>query len=110
MSMGGGTETVRKFYRIANASESAALSNFLSVDVDHVKGNLATDTKAANHFYRGSDNSWGPIESNLDVPRRITDNIIVDAILADEQERQNIVDLHVIKGPAGHGNRLHYVE
>ena len=102
-TLGGGTESVRTFYRVSNASESEGLKLFLSSDVDHVRSGMPTHAKDPKHFYIGADSGWGPIESNLDVRRRITDNIIVDAILRDEKDRQRLVDLHVIKGPAGHG-------
>ncbi|MBI3089661.1 MAG: SIR2 family protein [Candidatus Tectomicrobia bacterium] len=103
VSLGGGTESVRTFQKISGASESEGLRLFLSADVDHVRSGMATSGKEPKHFYIGADTGWRPIESDLDVRRRITDNIIVDAILADEKDRQRLVDLHVIKGPAGHG-------
>ena len=103
VSLGGGTESIRKFYRVPDALESEGLKLFLSSDVDHVRSGMPTHAKEPRHFYIGADSGWGPIESYLDVPRRITDNIIVDAILRDEKDRQRLVDLHIIKGPAGHG-------
>ena len=101
--IGGGTESIRKFFRVPNPSESEPLKLFLSSDVDHVRTGMATLGTNPKDFYIGADNTWGPIEANLDVRRRITDNIVVDAILTDEQDRRSLVDLHVLKGPAGHG-------
>ena len=103
VSLGGGQETVRKHYTISNPVESNSLRQFLASDVDHVRLGMATLGKEAKEFYLGADTGWGPISADLDVRRRITDNIIVDAILADEKDRQRLVDLHVLKGPAGHG-------
>lgn len=102
-TLGGGAETVRNFYRVAGASESDVLSYFLTTDVDHVRLGIASAGGTPKQFYTGYDNGWGPIEGELDVRRRVTDNILVDAILAEESERQSLVDLHVLKGPAGHG-------
>ena len=99
----GDGDSVRVFYRVSRATTSPVLKSFLSSDVDHVCSGMATSTSSPRQFYRGADTGWGPIESQLDVRRRITDNILVDAILADEAERQRLVDLHVIKGAAGHG-------
>ena len=104
--MGGGTESVRSFYKVAGASESEALKQFLDSDSDHVRTGIATSGKKPNEFYIGADPGWGPIESDLDVVRSVTDNIVVDAILADEKDRRSLVDLHVIKGPAGHGKTV----
>ena len=103
LSIGGGQETVRTFYSIANPTESNTLKHFLANDVDHVRLGMATLGVEAKQFYLGADTGWGPIAAELDVRRRITDNIIVDAILADERDRHRVVDLHVLKGPAGHG-------
>ena len=103
ISLGGGTESVRTFYRVPRASESDVLKMFLSADADHVRSGMAATGTTARRFYIGADTGWAPIESNLDIPRRITDSVIVDAILTDERDRRSPVDLHVIKGPAGHG-------
>ena len=102
-TLGGGKESIRTFYRVSSASETEGLKLFLSSDVDHVRSDLPTHAKEPGNFYIGADSGWGPIESELDVRRRITDNIIVDAILRDEKDRQRLIDLHVIKGPAGQG-------
>lgn len=99
----GGSETVRTFYQVSGASESDVLSLFLASDVEHVRTGMATSGGRPQQFYTGYDSSWGPIEAELDVRRKVTDNILVDAILTDESERQAIVDLHVLKGPGGHG-------
>ena len=102
-SFGPATDSVRGSYKVYNLPESQELKLFLSTDVDHVRPGMATTAPDPKLFYIGADTGWGPIESELDVRRRITDSIIVDTILEDERERQRIVDLHVIKGPAGHG-------
>ena len=102
-SLGGGQESVRIHYTIANPTESNSLKHFLANDVDHVRLGMATLGMEPKKFYLGADTGWGPISADLDVRRRITDNIVVDAILADETERHRLVDFHVLKGPAGHG-------
>ena len=103
ISLGGGTQSVRNFYKVSRPNESERLRLFLSQDVDHVRPNIATSVKRPEDFYVGADPGWGPIEADLDVPRAISDNVVSDAILEDEHQRQRVVDLHVVKGPAGHG-------
>ncbi len=105
-SIGGGTSTLRSHYRVANAPETAALGYFLSADVDHVRKDLPIGELVAKEFYRGGDNSWAPISAGLDVPRAVTDSLIVDAILASEDERPGAVDLFAVKGPAGNGKTI----
>ena len=103
VAIGGGSETVRTFYKVSAASESDVLKEFLSNDAEHVRPGMATAGTKPHQFYTGYDTGWGPIEADLDVRRRVTDNIIVDAILTDETERRSCVDIHVIRGPAGQG-------
>ena len=94
------SQTIR---RISHTPTSEELKLFLSSDVDHVRSGMAISVKEPKYFYIGADMGWGPIESNLDIQRRITDNIISDAILTDEKDRHSLIDLYLIKGPAGHG-------
>lgn len=103
VAVGGGTESIRAFYKVSGASESDTLKYFLGSDADHVRSGLPTAGRIPKDFYVGADSGWGPIEADLDVRRPITDNVIVDAILTDDQDRQGVVDLQVVKGPAGHG-------
>ena len=103
VAIGGGSETVRTFYKVSAASESDVLKEFLSNDAEHVRPGMATAGTKPHQFYTGYDTGWGPIQADLDVRRRVTDNIIVDAILTDETERRSCVDIHVIRGPAGQG-------
>lgn len=102
-ALGGGTTTARKFYRTPNPTETDALKLFLTSDVDHVRTGITASATTPRDFYLGADTGWNPIESELDIRRDITDNIVSDAILEEEPDRQRLVDLHVIKGPAGHG-------
>ena len=108
-SFGPPSESLRRHYRVfedresKSNRESRGLKQFLSADVDHVRVGMATDAPNPRMFYLGADTGWGPIEASLDVRRRITDNVLSDAILEDDASRIRCVDLHVVKGPAGHG-------
>ena len=105
-SIGGGSSSVRTFYKVANVVESDALSFFLSEDVEHIRKGMPVAGASPKEFYRGAEHGWGAIEQNLDVPRSVTDHLVSDAILADEDERPGRLDLYAVKGPAGNGKTI----
>ncbi|MDA2935139.1 SIR2 family protein [Acidobacteria bacterium AH-259-D05] len=105
-SMGDGTASIRAHYRFAHPAESVNLIDFLNNDVEYVRKGMPIVGQDARRFYHGYDYGWSSIEQDLDVPRRIVDSILVDAVLAEEEERSSLVDLFVIKGPAGNGKTV----
>jgi hypothetical protein len=105
-SIGGGTTTLRNRYKVANAPETKELFMFLAEDVDHIRQGMPIAFADPKNFYRGSDDGWGAIAQNLDVSRAITDSLVVDAVLAAEEERSSRVDLFAVKGPAGNGKTI----
>ena len=106
VSVGGGTATIRTHYRTAQAAESSTLLEFIANDVDHVRKGMPVAPQDARAFYHGYDSGWGAIEVGLDVHRRIVDTLLVDAVLAEEEERAEPVDFFVVKGPAGNGKTI----
>ena len=99
----GGTQTINKFYRQAAVKETSMLVTFLKEDADHVRIDMPSNVTNPKQFYVGYDNGWGPIEKTLDVRRTVTDTILVDVILTNEEERDRCVELFAVKGPAGQG-------
>jgi hypothetical protein len=106
VAIGGGTASLRSQYKVANAPESKALLVFLENDAEHIRRGMPIEGIDSKDFYRGLDRGWGSIEQNLDVSRSITDSLVVDSILASENERPAKVDLYAIKGPAGNGKTV----
>lgn len=104
--IGGGTSTVRKYYKVANAPETKDLLFFLEQDVEHVRNGMPIGAVSPKEFYRGVDDGWGAMAQNLDVSRAITDFLVSDAILSNEEERSSLVDLYAVKGPAGNGKTI----
>jgi hypothetical protein len=104
--LGGGSTTVRSFYRVAGAHETASLQTFLADDVTHIRRDLPVPYQEPKEFYRGYDPGWSAIVQKLDVTRQVTDTVLVDAILLSEEERPRLVDLYVLKGPAGNGKTV----
>lgn len=57
-------------------------------------------------FYRGYSQGWHAISSQLDVRRRIADEIISEVILTDEVDRSKNFELYNILGSAGTGKTV----
>ena len=57
-------------------------------------------------FYHGLSNGWGPIQAEMDVRRKLGDEIIADVILVEESERNSNIELFHISGSAGSGKTI----
>ena len=105
IEFGGGKLSIRKYYSIANATEPYSVASYLATDVTHIHSGLTAPQENPENFYHGYDNGWGCILQNLDVPRRISDSVLVDAVLLDEENRQT-AELFMLKGPGGNGKSV----
>jgi tetratricopeptide (TPR) repeat protein len=105
-SLGGGSSTLRTHYKVVNVPESKALFFSLAEDVEHIRKGIPLNAADPKDFYRGANDGWGAIEQNLDVLRSVTDNLVVDAVLAQEAERSGPTDFFAVKGPAGNGKTV----
>ena len=105
IALGGGTLSIRSHYRLAGASEPAAVGTYLETDVTHVYSGLTASRQDPEQFYRGNDEGWGGIVQNLDAHRNVTNSVLVDAILLPDENRKT-VELFMLKGPAGNGKTV----
>lgn len=105
IGIGGGELSIRKHYRIAQASEPQSVASYLATDATHVHSGLVAPRQDAVEFYRGYDNGWGCILQNLDAHRVVSDSVLVDAVLLDEENRRP-AELFMLKGPAGNGKSV----
>ena len=103
--MAGGDLSIRRHYRTAQPEESLSLASYLESDVTHVHSGLVEPKQDPKEFYRGYDNGWDCILSDLDVRRSFSDSVLVDAVLLNQESRQT-VELFVLKGPAGNGKSV----
>ena len=78
---------------------------FLSADVEYVRS-VTSERVNPKDFYRGFGSGWGPIEQDLDVPRKLTDTILSDVVLAEPGERMNGLEVVLLKGHAGSGKSV----
>ncbi len=80
-------------------------NTFLERDIDYLHYSFPTEPTDPRAFYKGYFENWTPIATNLDVHRSITDGIISEVFL-DEDEATLATKLFVIKGYAGSGKSV----
>jgi hypothetical protein len=102
----GGKSSLRAYFSVPHPNESDLLLSFLSDDVDHVFPDMPIQSQRPADFYRGYDSGWGCIAQKLDARRAVIDTVLVDAILPEEEQRSDLVDFYVLKGPAGNGKTV----
>ena len=83
-----------------------ALTEFLNRDAIYIHKNLATKDTRPQDFYKGYFESWDPIIKNFDVQRKMTDLILSEVFLIEEEERISKQDFYLIKGNAGSGKSV----
>lgn len=77
---------------------------YLEQAIEHVRVGMALDAVSPESFYRGEAHSWSPIVQNLDVQRRITDDILIEAVL--EKPAASRPQIFLVKGHAGSGKSV----
>lgn len=105
VGIGGGELSIRKHYRVAQATEPSFVGSYLVTDATHVHSGLVAPRQDPGEFYRGYDKGWGCILQNLDARRSFSDSVLVDAILLSEENRRT-AELFMLKGPAGNGKSV----
>lgn len=105
LRMGGGELSIRMHYRVAHVAEPSFVGKYLDTHAQHIHSGLVSPRQNPKDFYRGYDNGWGCITQNLDVRRSLCDSVLVDAILASDENRR-MVELFMLKGPGGNGKSV----
>ena len=78
----------------------------LDEDMEYVHRDMGYKDGDPKQFYRGFDLGWYPIANDLDLRRRITDTLLNDVILRQEEDRPAVTDLYVVKSAAGTGKSV----
>lgn len=78
----------------------------LQFQLTYIHGSMDVEECKASNFYHGHSKGWGAIQNCFDSPRRISDEIIAQAIISEEHERQTNVELYLISGSAGSGKSI----
>ena len=80
------------------------LKRYLNTELEHVFKGMPIPGTIPKDFYRGASNSWGAIDQNLDIKRRVSDDIILDAVLDDSSDK--FVRTFLLQGHAGSGKSV----
>jgi tetratricopeptide (TPR) repeat protein len=78
----------------------------LESNLTYIHAGLATEDCRPEMFYHGYSGSWGAIQNNFDIQRSITDEIISQVVLAEEDEKEHCSELYLINGSAGTGKSI----
>jgi tetratricopeptide (TPR) repeat protein len=86
------------------ASPSTKLLSYLQDELVHIHKGMATTGVVPYEFYRGLSSDWGVFQQNLDVRRRVSDDVILEAFLESKKVRSGLAFL--LKGYAGSGKSV----
>ena len=104
------TERVHPFFDdfcpAPDAKPSESLMTLLNRDTEYINKRYKSTKADPKAFYKGYIVDWSPIIDELDVRRSMTDNIISETILSNEEDRSEPVELFLIKGHAGAGKSV----
>ena len=93
-------------FRDKTAIASKSVVQFLTLDADYIATVPVTQTISAAEFYKGFNPGFAAVEQQLDVRRKIGDEILSDIFLAEESEHSPRPELVVIKAHAGAGKTV----
>ncbi len=93
-------------FRDKTSSPSKALMQFLTLDADYVNTLSVGETVTPKDFYKGFNPGFSAIEQQLDVRRKLGDQILSDIFLAGEAEHADRAELVLVKAHAGAGKSV----
>tara|TARA_R110000796_G_scaffold88850_4_gene191937 strand:- start:91483 stop:94575 length:3093 start_codon:yes stop_codon:yes gene_type:complete len=82
------------------------LLEFINRDAVYIHANLAEKNTSPEVFYKGYFDGWDPIIKNYDVQRKVTDSILSEVFLIEEEERITSQELYLVTGNAGSGKTV----
>lgn len=94
----------RKFSAKVHLSKAAL--QFLQDDVEYVNALPSTDNVRPVDFYKGYSSGFGVIEQDLDVRRKLSDSILTDYVLEDQERLSDAAEVLLIKAHAGAGKSV----
>ncbi len=80
---------------------SSNLRRYLNEELEHVHPGMVSKGINPKAFYSGLDLDWSAFQQDLDVKRPVSDDLILECVLADKKNKGPSVAL--IKGHAGSG-------
>ena len=87
----------------SHETPTESLASYISTDLVHVYPEMDSDGVTPAQFYSGFSNSWYAYSQKLDIERRVSSDIAIEAILEEEHERPRFF---ILKGHAGSGKSV----
>lgn len=89
---------------VSRGTPSDILRVYLDKEIDHVRADIPTVGVIPEDFYRGIDDDWDAFRQKFDVPRRISDDLLIEAVL--DGLTDPITNVFMVKGHAGSGKSI----
>ena len=89
---------------ITNEETPEKLASALERDLLYIRSDMPIEHQDPKKFYQGFDTGWGVISQSLDVPRKPTEDLLLDAVI--DRPTTDIPQLFVFTGPAGAGKTI----
>ncbi|MGC2048276.1 MAG: SIR2 family protein [Gallionella sp.] len=89
----------------SHATPSTELLRYLQDELEHVFKGMPTLGVLPNDFYKGQNVGWGAIQQGLDVKRRISDDVVLEAFLGSDSNSL-LPEIYLVKGYAGSGKSI----
>lgn len=100
------THPIEKKFASGVNNPSERLIDFLNREVEYIHLNIASKNTLPKEFYKGYFEGWDAIIKDYDVERNITEVILSEVFLIEENERITNQELFLIKGNAGSGKSV----
>lgn len=98
-----GDTSIRRWIR-TNVPPSPGLLTYLQNELLHVNKGMVVSGVSPKDFYGGRTIGWDVFQQDLDVRRRLSDDIILDVFL--DKTRQKVTQCYLVKGYAGSGKSV----
>jgi SIR2-like domain len=102
-ALGRATHSIERHFR-RHASVSPSLRAFLTDNVEHVHGAIASTTLSPQLFFKGESGSWDPIERGYDFERHIHTAVMLRLLGVEYNE--HAIHAFVVRGVAGAGKSV----
>lgn len=79
---------------------------FINNDIDFINRDIVSQNTDPKFFYKGYFESWDPIIKNLDVKRSISDAVLYEVFLEEQEHISDELYFYLIKGNAGSGKSV----
>jgi hypothetical protein len=87
-----------------NLSPSEKLILYLKNELNHIYKGMPIEGVKPKDFYKGCSDKWGVYDQELDVRRRITDDLLLECVLNEQRHKKPTC--YLLKGHAGSGKNV----